>query len=222
MEWGMESGGTSPSEGGAEVTGVLKAHGELREKGASMHVRFACNVILAPLYPNACLSTAQICTTPFTLPVGRTTLTLQERPGHLLTERRLKGGLPSESVTPASGSALGRVPLHTSLRKRGRSMHSDVPTCGTVGAADTSPQFGRENRRQSDPPAHDPFEDMDCGEDRRDACLIPSAEADASMHSITDNIAHIYSNKSSFDSRMSNEIYDYSNIWCSVLLFNSN
>ena len=46
-----------------------------------------------------------------------------------------------------------------------------------------------ENRTESDPPAPDPLEDMDCGEDRQDACLIPSAEAEASMHAIADTIA---------------------------------
>ena len=75
------------------------------------------------------------------------------------------------------------------MEKRGRSMHSDLPTCGALGAADVDLQFGSESRTESDPPAPDPLEDMDCGEDRQDACLIPSAEADASMHSITDTIA---------------------------------
>ena len=60
-------------------------------------------------------------------------------------------------------------------------MHSDVSTCGASGAADMDLQFGSENRTESDPPAHDPLEDMDCGEDRQDACSIPSAEAAASI-----------------------------------------
>ena len=68
-------------------------------------------------------------------------------------------------------------------------MHSYVSTCGALGAADMSLQFGSESRTESDPPAHDPLEDMDCSEDRRDACLIPSAEADASAHSITGTIS---------------------------------
>ena len=46
--------------------------------------------------------------------VGRTTPDSVGRLSHLLTGQRLKGGLPPESVMPASGSVLG-VPLHTRL-----------------------------------------------------------------------------------------------------------
>jgi len=86
------------------------------------------------------------------------------RSRHQLSELRLEGGLPSKSVMPASGSVLRRDPQHTSLRKRGRSMHSNVPTCGALGAADVNLQFGSENRTEPGPLAHDPLEDMNCSD----------------------------------------------------------
>jgi len=147
----MDSKGIPPSEGGVEVAGVLKAHGELREEGAGMHVRFACNVTLAPLYPQSCPSSAQNCTTHSTLPVGRTTPDPLGRLSHLLTERRLEGGLPPESVTPASSRAWGSALKHTTLKKRGQSLYSNAPTCGTLEAADMSLQFDNGDRAMPGP-----------------------------------------------------------------------
>ena len=92
-------------------------HGEQRETGADMHVRFACNVIAAPVYPRFSLLTTPHSRDNSSSLRGGIPSVSEVRPRHQLSELRLEGGLPSQSVMPASGSALSGDPLHTSLRK---------------------------------------------------------------------------------------------------------
>ena len=75
-------------------------------------------------------------------------------------------GLALRERDACLGKCIEWEPSTHVMEKRGRSMHSDVPTCGALGAADVDLQFGSESRTESDPPAPDPLEDMDCGEDR--------------------------------------------------------
>jgi hypothetical protein len=79
----MGSSSTSPSEGCGVDAEVHGAHGEVRDRGGGMHVRFACNVILAPVYPPAWHSTITRHTAHLTQPFGRMT------PHHTLGTRIL-------------------------------------------------------------------------------------------------------------------------------------
>ncbi len=69
----MDGGSTSPSEGAEGHSEVHVAHGEVRDRGEGMHVHFACNVILAPVYPPAWHSTIPSHTVHPTQPFGRMT-----------------------------------------------------------------------------------------------------------------------------------------------------
>jgi hypothetical protein len=190
MEEGTARGSASPSEGGAEVLRGGKAHGERCKARADMHVRFACNITANPLYPKPCLFTPPHQSNNVPVLAGITPVNSEVSFSHLMSERRIGRGLPLKNETPASGSAMNGDSTHTSIKRRSRSAHSTVPTCGPVEAGDTCMQSGSVNRAMSGPPTCDPEGDMDCSEDQINTCLIPSAEAEASMPLTTDAVAH--------------------------------
>jgi hypothetical protein len=139
MEEGTARGSTSPSEGGAEVLRGGKAHGERCKARADMHVRFACNITANPLYPKPCL---------FTPPHQDEYVSLLSGIMPADSEVDLNHQMPE---TPASGSVMTGNYLHTSLKRRSRSTHSTVPTCGSVEAGDTCMQSGSVYRAMSGP-----------------------------------------------------------------------
>ena len=155
-----------------------------------MHVRFACNITANPLYPKPCLFTPPHQSNNVPVLAGITPVNSEVSFSHLMSERRIGRGLPLKNETPASGSAMHGDSTHTSIKRRRRSAHSTVPTCGSVEAGDTCMQSGSEYHAMSGPLTCEPDGDMDCSEDQVDTRLIPSAEAEASMPLTTDAIAH--------------------------------
>jgi len=157
-----------------------------------MRVRFACNVMLPPVYPPAChLSTPDHTQHP-AQPSGRVAhnRTLESHPGHRLTQRRLSEGLaPSMSVTRASGRLPREGTLHPSPIRRGRSLRLGVPTCGPPRADDTRLLSGSGDHVQPGPPVDDPSGDMDCSEDLEGVQMVPSEKARASMPPTMDVVA---------------------------------
>ena len=136
MEGGTARGGTSPSEGGVEVLGVGKAHGERCKARAEMHVRFACNLTVNPLYPKPCLFTPPHQSNNVPVLAGVMPVNSEVCFSHQMSERRIGGGLPLKTETPAhewrlhahiiektqSVSALHRA--HLWVSRGGRHVHA--------------------------------------------------------------------------------------------------
>ena len=162
----MDSGSTSPSEGCSEAAEVHAAHGEVWDRGGGMHVHFACNVILAPVYPPAWHPTITRHTDHLTQPFGRMAPhhTLGTRPGHRMTQQRLKKGLaPPMSVACASASML----------RDGSSLALDHPLSHsaphpTVWKDDTPSHFGNPSRPPNDTAA---TQKGTCSPNERGMCL---------------------------------------------------
>ena len=151
MEGGTARGGTSPSEGGAEVLRVGNAHGERCKARAEMHVRFACNLIINPLYPKSCLFIPPHQSNNVPVLAGVMPVNSEVCFSHQMSERRIGGGLPLKNEMPASGSAMNGDSTHTSLKRRSRSVYSTVPTCRSVEAGDTCMRSGSVYRAMSGP-----------------------------------------------------------------------
>ena len=113
-----------------------KAHGERCKARAEMHVRFACNLMVNSLYPKPCLFNSPHQSNNIPLLTDETPTNSEVYLNHQFSEHRIGGGSPLKNETPASGSVMTGNYLHTSLKRRSRSTHSTVPTCGTVEAGD--------------------------------------------------------------------------------------
>ena len=71
-----------------------------------MHVRFACNLTVNPLYPKPCLFTPPHQFNNVPALAGKMPVNSEVCFSHQMSERRIGGGLPLKNETPASGSAV--------------------------------------------------------------------------------------------------------------------
>jgi len=93
------------------------------------------------------------------------------------------------SVTRASGRLLQEGTSHPSPKRRSRSLHPGVPTCGRPRADDTSMTSGSGDHVQPGPPVDDPSGDMDCSEDHEGVLMVPSEKARAATPPTMDVVA---------------------------------